>query len=118
MLENYDKVIEQDHVVVAESGDGLAGVIVLAETEDGLRIKNIAVDPKLQKTGVGRRLLQYAEAEARRRGYDSIYLSTHEKMTENQALYHRIGYREYDRRIEDGYARVYMRKMLMGSGAQ
>jgi GNAT superfamily N-acetyltransferase len=66
----------------------------------------------LQKTGVGKALLEFAEAEARRLGYDSIHLSTHEKMTENQALYARIGYREYDRRVEDGYSRVYMRKRL------
>jgi ribosomal protein S18 acetylase RimI-like enzyme len=112
MLENYEKVIQQDRVVVAESSDGIADVLVLAETADGFRVMNVAVDPKLQKSGVGKRLLEFAEAEARRLGYDSIYLSTQEKMTENQALYSRIGYREYDRRIEDGYARVYMRKML------
>jgi len=33
-------------------------------------------------------------------------------MTENQALYSKIGYVEYDRRIEQGLARVYMRKEL------
>lgn len=48
--------------------------------------------------GVGRTLLQLAETEARRLGYDSIYLSAHEKMTENQSLYAKIGYREYARR--------------------
>jgi hypothetical protein len=33
-------------------------------------------------------------------------------MTENQALYAKIGYAEYDRRFEQGLARVYMRKAL------
>jgi hypothetical protein len=33
-------------------------------------------------------------------------------MTENQVLYAKLGYVEYDRRIEDGYSRIFMRKML------
>jgi ribosomal protein S18 acetylase RimI-like enzyme len=113
MLENYEKIIQQHRVLVAEDGDRLAGVLVLGQTPDGFRVMNIAVHPSLQKTGVGKTLLQFAEAEARRLGYDSIYLSTHERMTENQSLYSRIGYREYDRRIEEGYSRVYMRKRLV-----
>ena len=35
-----------------------------------------------------------------------------EKMTENQALYARIGYAEYERRAGDGFSRVFMRKRL------
>jgi hypothetical protein len=33
-------------------------------------------------------------------------------MTENQAIYARLGYRETRRRTEDGYQRVYMEKHL------
>jgi len=33
-------------------------------------------------------------------------------MTENQALYARIGYVEYERRVEGELARVFMRKPL------
>ena len=39
-------------------------------------------------------------------------LQTHEWMTENIALYERIGYVEVDRRTERGFPRVYMRKRL------
>jgi GNAT superfamily N-acetyltransferase len=62
--------------------------------------------------GLGRTLLEFAEAEARRQGFKSVYLYTHEKMTENQTLYAKIGYVEFDRRTEKGLARVYMRKLL------
>jgi len=58
-------------------------------------------------------LLEFSEAEAKRQGFDSIYLFTHEKMTENQVLYKKIGYVEYDRRLEMGRMRVYLRKPLM-----
>ena len=33
-------------------------------------------------------------------------------MSENLSLYARIGYVEYDRRVEHGYGRVFMRKKL------
>ena len=45
-------------------------------------------------------------------GFDSIYLYTHEKMTENLALYSRIGYVEYERRSQGAFSLVYMRKHL------
>jgi hypothetical protein len=37
---------------------------------------------------------------------------THELMVENQAIYARLGYEETDRRVEDGFARVFLRKRL------
>jgi hypothetical protein len=40
-------------------------------------------------------------------------LCTHEVMTENQAIYARLGYVEVDRRAEDGYRRIYMEKSLL-----
>ena len=62
--------------------------------------------------GIGRALLERAELEARRAGYDSLALYTHEKMAENLALYARIGYVEYDRRSSGDFSRVFMRKRL------
>jgi ribosomal protein S18 acetylase RimI-like enzyme len=112
MVEDYARVIEQRDVTVAVCSRGIVGVLVLGQTAEGLRLITIAVHPSFQKQGVGRMLLQLAEAEAVRRGHESIYLSTNEKMVENQALYSKIGYVEYDRRTESGYSRVFMRKRL------
>jgi hypothetical protein len=39
-------------------------------------------------------------------------LYTNEVMTENQAIYAHLGYRETARRTEDGYHRVFMEKEL------
>jgi GNAT superfamily N-acetyltransferase len=112
MLEDYAEVIRDLQVHVVERDARVIGVLVLADAEGGLFIDNVAVEPAAQGTGVGRALLEFAEDEARRRGLSLIALSTHEKMTENQALYSRIGYVEFDRRVTDGYARVFMRKAL------
>jgi ribosomal protein S18 acetylase RimI-like enzyme len=112
MLDDYALVIGEHDVSVAERGGEIAGVLVVREAEEGFLLDNIAVAPSAQRTGVGRYLLQLAEAKALERGYDSIYLYTQEIMTENQALYARIGYVEYARRHEAGLDRVYMRKRL------
>jgi N-acetylglutamate synthase-like GNAT family acetyltransferase len=110
MLEDYSKVIREHQVTVAEINGTIAGVLVLSATNEGLLLENIAVYPA--HLGIGRVLLQYAESEGRRQGFASIYLYTHQQMTENQALYSKIGYVEYDRRTENGFPRIYMKKSL------
>jgi ribosomal protein S18 acetylase RimI-like enzyme len=112
MTEDYSEVIRSREVTVVEAQEGIVAVIVLGVEEEGFTIDNIAVDPSHQGEGLGRGLLEFAEREARRRGFDTIHLYTHERMTENRALYGRIGYHEYDRRREGGLARVFMKKQL------
>jgi ribosomal protein S18 acetylase RimI-like enzyme len=112
MADDYVGVIANQRVTVAESHGTIVGVIVLTVEDEGFLVDNVAVDPSLRGKGLGRALLEFAEAEARRAGFDSIYLYTHEKMTENLALYSRIGYVEYDRRSKGGFSLVYMRKPL------
>lgn len=113
MLDDFAEVIRERQVTVAESGGKVIGVLVLDQTAEGFLLENIAVDPVRKGTGLGRALLELAEAEAKRAGFESIYLYTHEKMAENLAGYAKIGYVEYDRRVEAGLARVYMRKKLL-----
>jgi len=97
---------------VAEYRHKVVGFAVLKQMEEGFLLDNLAIHPDYQGLGVGGTLLRHAEEQARQLGYDSIYLYTHEKMLDNQALYSRKGYREYERRQEEGYSRVFMRKML------
>jgi ribosomal protein S18 acetylase RimI-like enzyme len=113
MTDDYGEVIRTCDVTVASDPDGaVVGALVLAVTDEGFAVENVAVHPAHQGRGLGRALLELAEAEARRAGFDSLYLYTHEKMSENLALYARIGYVEYERRSEKGLARVFMRKQL------
>jgi ribosomal protein S18 acetylase RimI-like enzyme len=112
MTDDYTAVIRDRQVTVAEHDGAIVGVVVLAVTDEGFLIENVAVHPARRGTGLGRTLLQLAEAEARRAGFDAIHLYTHEQMTENLALYSRIGYVEYDRRSQGGFSLVYMRKQL------
>lgn len=106
--------IAAGNVWVALGGTGAVGVLVAYAAEDSLYIDTVAVSPTQQRTGAGRALLQFAEREARSRGFDAITLCTNLAMTENQVFYPRIGYVETERRRADGYDRVYYRKALAG----
>jgi ribosomal protein S18 acetylase RimI-like enzyme len=112
MNDDYADVVREFQVTVAERGGEVIGLVALGVTDEGFVVDNIAVDPRHQGTGVGRALLEHAEAEARRAGFDSIYLYTHETMSENLDLYRRIGYVEYDRRPVVVGLSVYLRKPL------
>ena len=112
MREDYAEVIGAADVVVADEDGALVGVLVLRITDEGFLIDNVAVHPSRQGSGLGRALLEHAEAAARRAGFDSVYLYTHERMSENLALYTRIGYVEYERRSQGEFARVFLRKHL------
>jgi ribosomal protein S18 acetylase RimI-like enzyme len=112
MTDDYTEVVRDYDVTVAERGGAIAGLIVLGSGEEGFFVDNVAVDPSHQGSGVGRALLEHAESAARRAGFDSIYLYTHELMAENLALYSRAGYVEYDRRLHGDARLVYLRKRL------
>jgi ribosomal protein S18 acetylase RimI-like enzyme len=112
MNDDYADVIRDRNVTVAEDAGEIIGVVVTGPAEEGFLLDNVAVHPGHQGRGLGKALLDHAEAEAHDAGADSIYLYTHEQMTENQAIYTRLGYVEYERRAQHGFARVFMRKPL------
>jgi ribosomal protein S18 acetylase RimI-like enzyme len=112
MRQDYAEVIRDYDVTVVEHDGEVVGVLALGVTDEGFLLDNVAVRPDHQGLGVGRYLLEHAEAEARRRGHASIHLYAQEIMTENLALYRRVGYVEYARRTEHGLHRVYLRKPL------
>ena len=114
MLDDYAARVSEGVVWVIEEGPAIAGIIVLLPMANYLILDNIAISPARQGVGLGRRLFEFAEAEALRRGYNEIRLYTHQTMVENQRLYASIGYEETGRGTEAGYDRVFMRKQLRG----
>ncbi|WP_374450285.1 GNAT family N-acetyltransferase [Stella sp.] len=112
MLVDYGEALQQMRGFVVERDRRIVALLLLDEARDHLAVENVAVDPSHQGAGLGRQLMELAETEALARGLVELRLYTHQMMTENQAIYRRLGYVEYDRRIEHGLARVYMRKEL------
>jgi GNAT superfamily N-acetyltransferase len=112
MLDDYAKRIADQQAWVMEDDGRIVGILVLEDGPPGLLLDNIAVLPDSQSKGFGRALIGFAEGEARRRGFGEIHLYTHALMSENIALYRRLGFVETHRGSEKGYDRVYMTKPL------
>jgi GNAT superfamily N-acetyltransferase len=112
MTDDYTEVIRSHRVTVVERDRSIVGVIVLRVTGDGFLIDNVAVHPGHRGKGVGHALLEFAEGEARRLGFDSIALYTHEKMTGNLAMYSKLGYVEYAPRSRAEPFLIHARKHL------
>lgn len=110
MLADYGALIAWGQVHVLEENGEAVALIVIYPKDDALFIENIAVDPVAQGKGHGRALLAFAEAEARRLGLKALRLYTNAAMTENLAFYPGRGFRETERREEDGYKRVFFEK--------
>ena len=112
MVDDYARRIAAGQAHVLEEAGMILGVLVLEPAEDHLLLDNVAVDPAHHGQGLGRRLMIFAEEEARRRGFARLVLYTNEVMVENIALYRRLGYAETERIRVAGYDRVYMQKAL------
>jgi GNAT superfamily N-acetyltransferase len=112
MLDDYAALIAAGSVSVVDDENGIGAFLVLLPQTGYLLLDNIAVRPDRQGTGLGRRLIAFAEDTARRLGFSEIRLYTHEKMVENIALYTRLGFVETGRGRQAGYDRVFMSKPL------
>jgi ribosomal protein S18 acetylase RimI-like enzyme len=113
MMDNYDEIVRDCQVwIIPDETGGCLAALVLIPHADHLLVDNIAVHPAAQGNGLGRRLMAFADEEARLQRLTEIRLYTHQKMIENVEIYKRLGYEETGRGFEDGYDRVFMRKRL------
>jgi ribosomal protein S18 acetylase RimI-like enzyme len=111
VLADPSPAIEAGHVWV--TGAPITGVIELVpQGSDALLIENVAVDPRARGAGLGRLLMDFAERRASAAGLARLTLYTNEVMTESQAIYAHLGYREVGRRTDQGYRVVLMDKTL------
>lgn len=112
MVADFASAIEKEQLYLALEDEQLSGFVVFYPQRDHLHLENVAVSPEFQKRGIGSGLIEFVEQQAKAEGYCRIELYTNAKMTENLELYPRLGYQQFDRRIENGFDRVYFCKTL------
>ncbi|HEY3063069.1 MAG TPA: GNAT family N-acetyltransferase [Chloroflexota bacterium] len=116
MLADYPALIARGvvHVLAQRATPDLHGLIVLWPVDGAMYVDNVAVHPLHQGRGLGRRLLAFAEQCARAANLPELRLYTNEAMTDNLAFYRRLEFEETDSRLDEGFARVFLRKRLDG----
>jgi ribosomal protein S18 acetylase RimI-like enzyme len=116
MMVDYAPRIAAGEVwLLEESTEEPVALIALEDHGDHLHIFSVAVLPEHQSQGIGRRLLGFAEEQAREMQRPALTLCTGEKMTRNIGIYRRYGFIETRRRPNPnrpGWVLVDMEKTL------
>jgi GNAT superfamily N-acetyltransferase len=76
------------------------------------KIKHMWVSADARGLGVGRRILERLEAEARQAGASATQLETHRNLTEAINLYASAGYDEVEPFSDETYAHHWFRKAV------
>jgi N-acetylglutamate synthase-like GNAT family acetyltransferase len=92
-------------VFVCQAGGRIVGTIALG----GDRLRSLFIEPGLQRSGIGARMVAHLEAHARQAGVSDLKLSS--SLTA-RGFYERLGYRMIEREEHDGVSSFLMAKML------
>jgi ribosomal protein S18 acetylase RimI-like enzyme len=111
MRPDFARHIAEDTVFVWDEGCVKGYAVIVIDGDEPL-LDNIAADPVAQGQRVGSKLLEHVEAYLRAEGFGAYTLYTNVHMTENIAWYTRAGFIETGRGAQDGFERVFFRKLL------
>ena len=90
---DYSEEIRLYPVWVALKRNEIVGGLIMVFDRDKASVANVAVSPKAQGLGIGRKLMNFAEKEARDRGYSELNLATHVLLEDNVSLYKHLGWK-------------------------
>ena len=83
----------------------LQACMFLTPKDGRLYLGKLAVEPALQGRGLARQLVALAEERARALGFAILELETRVELTENHAIFARLGFVETGRKAHPGYNR-------------
>ena len=93
-------------------GEELAALVETIQRKEDILIENVAVDPRFQKRGYGKKMVAHAEQLAVQAGLDVVRLYTNSLFEVNLRLYAAWGY-EFERSEErNGGVAIHMFKRL------
>ena len=92
------QILEQcGHIFVALFENKPVGVVALCKLHDSpydYELAKLAVDPKIQRKGIGRKLCEYAVDWASKSGAKALFLESNTKLRPAIALYRKLGFKE------------------------
>lgn len=113
---DFAPVLRERKVWVAEIDGSVVGLMVLIDKPDFIEIRSVAVLPRHQRQGIGRRLMSHAEQVARETRRPTLRLYTNAKIPELLTYCSAMGYQEVERRQDQGHERVFMAKRIKIDG--
>ncbi|TXH84471.1 MAG: GNAT family N-acetyltransferase [Rhizobium sp.] len=112
MTADYAEAVRKHRIDLVEMDGALAALIEMVPGEDHLLIENVAVSPRHQGQGIGKKLLAHAEQVAAILGVNDIRLYTNKRFAENVQLYLKYGYAiDREEPLKDGFL-VHMSKRI------
>ncbi|MDA0367289.1 MAG: GNAT family N-acetyltransferase [Proteobacteria bacterium] len=89
--------ITNNQVWMAVQDNEIVAGLILVPQDRFMKLANLAVHPSHSGKGIGRKLIELSEREAKRQGFDELRLNTHADMPENIQLYRHLGWVEVSR---------------------
>jgi len=112
MKADHAAFIKEHRVDLLFCGEELAALVETIQRKEDILIENVAVDPRFQKRGYGRKMVVHAEQLAVQAGLDVVRLYTNSLFEVNLRLYASLGY-EFERSEErNGGVAIHMLKRL------
>lgn len=112
MKANHAAFIRDHRVDLLFAGSDLVALLETIQHENDILIENVAVDPRFQKRGYGRKMLAYAEQLAAQAGVGIVRLYTNSLFEENLRLYASLGYEIEREEARNGGVAIYLFKRL------
>ncbi|MGI9354998.1 MAG: GNAT family N-acetyltransferase [Rhizobiaceae bacterium] len=112
MVFDFEAQLGEMPIEMMMNDGGSVGYLVWHLRADHLFLESIAVTSAQQGRGFAGLAMAYLEKTAIAAGRKAIELYTNEKMTANLGLYPHLGFVEIERREEEGFNRIYFRKIL------
>jgi N-acetylglutamate synthase-like GNAT family acetyltransferase len=116
LMADYNAILFDMEVWLAEEAGNLRGVLILEPRADDLLLWSIAVSPAGQGTGLGRALLAATEERARQLGRAVVRLYTGTVLTDRVAWYARHGYAVERIEVLSDRSVTHMMKQPVGRG--
>jgi GNAT superfamily N-acetyltransferase len=120
MRADYERAVVEHEIDLLHEEGRLAGLVqTVARPDpapDHLFVENVAVAPRMQGRGLGRRLLAHAEEKARAAGFTELRLLTNGAFESNVRLYLSAGFRIDRTEPFMGGTTVFMSKALPAPG--
>lgn len=108
------KIIDSQNLFVATIDDKIVGTIEIIINHESINLEKLSVLPYFRGKGIGKKLISYAEFLAKENRIKKIKLFTNERLIDNIRYFKKNGFSETDKKVENGFKRVYFEKNIIG----